>query len=207
MAQIIRLQAQFPDNPIKSIRLDNVVEFSSQAFNDYCLEIGIKMEHHVAHVHAQNGLAESLIKYDRNDTTKESHEEIHDLINSEIHEESIELETQENKELSINPIDIETNLNRLDIVVDYVFAYNVASSIMQNTDDLEPQSVGECRQRRDWSKWQEAIQSELNSLAKREVFRPIVQTPNGIKPVGYKWVFVRKRNEKNELSNVNRNTL
>ncbi|XP_070002716.1 uncharacterized protein [Nicotiana sylvestris] len=268
MAQIIRLRAQVPNNPIKSIRLDNAAEFSSQAFNDYCLSIGIKVEHHVAHVHTQNGLAEFLIKRlqliarpllmkmrfsasvwghailhaamlnvpiridvpigqsssvianeskarlkcgrplgskdrnprkrktnDQNDTRKESHEEIHNLINSEIHEESTEPETQENKELSINPIDIEIKLNRVDIVVDYVFAYNVASSIMQESKDLEPQPVGECRQRLDWPKWQEAIQSKLNSLAKREVFGPVVQTPNGVKPVGYKCVFVCKRNE------------
>ena len=37
-------------------------------------------------------------------------------------------------------------------------------------EDHEPQYVIECRQRNDWPKWQEAIQSELNSLAKREVF-------------------------------------
>jgi hypothetical protein len=47
--------------------------------------------------------------------------------------------------------------------------------------------------------WKEAIQAELNSLAKREVFEPIVQTPEGVSPVGYKWVFVQKRNEKNEI--------
>ena len=62
LAQIIRLRAQFPDNQIKSIRLDNVAEFSSQAFNDYCLSIGINVEHSVAHVHTQNDLVESLIK-------------------------------------------------------------------------------------------------------------------------------------------------
>ena len=39
----------------------------------------------------------------------------------------------------------------------------------------------------------------MNSLAKRKVFGPAVQTPNDVKPVGYKWVFVRKRNEKNEI--------
>ena len=36
------------------------------------------------------------------------------------------------------------------------------------------------------------------SLAKREVFGPIVQTPNGIKPVGYKWILCKK-NEKNKI--------
>ena len=43
------------------------------------------------------------------------------------------------------------------------------------------------------------MQAELNSLMKREVFVPVVQTPKGIKLVGYKWVFVRKRNENNEI--------
>ena len=62
LAQIIRLRAQFPDYPIKTIRLDNAGEFTSQAFKDYCMSIGISVEHPVAHVHTQNGLAESLIK-------------------------------------------------------------------------------------------------------------------------------------------------
>ena len=44
------------------MRLDNAGEFTSQAFDDYCMSIGIKVEHPVAHVHTQNGLAESFIK-------------------------------------------------------------------------------------------------------------------------------------------------
>ena len=40
--------------------------------------------------------------------------------------------------------------------------------------------------------WKEAIQAELNSLSKREVFGTIVRTPKGVMPVGYKWVFVHK---------------
>ena len=36
-------------------------------------------------------------------------------------------------------------------------------------------------------------------LAKREVVGPIVQTPGNIKPVGYKWVIVRKQNENDEI--------
>jgi Integrase core domain len=62
LAQIIQLRANFPDYQIKSIRLDNAGEFTSQSFNDYCMSIGIKVEYPVAHVHTQNGLAESLIK-------------------------------------------------------------------------------------------------------------------------------------------------
>ena len=66
-------------------------------------------------------------------------------------------------------------------------------------DDCEPQSIIECRQMQDWPKWEEAIKFELASLAKREVFGPITRILDNVKPVGYKWVFVRKRNEKNKV--------
>ena len=122
----------------------------------------------------------------KNDTTKESHEEIQDLINPDIPEEISEPETQVNEELSISSTDDEIRLDRSKIIVDNVFAYDVALNIMQGNEDLEPLSVEEYRQRRDWPKWQEAIQSELNSLAKREVFGPVVQTPRDVKPIGYK---------------------
>ena len=51
LAQIIRLRAQFPNHPIKIICLDNVGEFSSQAFLDYWLSIGIDVQYSIAHVH------------------------------------------------------------------------------------------------------------------------------------------------------------
>jgi hypothetical protein len=62
ITQIIRLKASFPDNRIQYIWMDNAGEFKSKAFDDYCLAMGIKVEHSVPHVHTQNGLAESLIK-------------------------------------------------------------------------------------------------------------------------------------------------
>ena len=84
------------------------------------------------------------------------------------------------------------------IIVDNIFSFAVATEIMN--DEFEPHSVDECRKRHDWPKWEEAIQAELTSLAKRSVFGPVVQTPESVKPVGYKWVFTRKRNEKNEVA-------
>jgi hypothetical protein len=47
---------------VQSIRLDNTVEFSSRAFNDYCTAQGIQVKHFVPYVHTQHGLVESLIK-------------------------------------------------------------------------------------------------------------------------------------------------
>ena len=63
LAQIIWLMAQFLDHSIKTIRLDNAGEFSSQAFLIYCMSIGIDVQYSIAHVHTHNGLAESFIKH------------------------------------------------------------------------------------------------------------------------------------------------
>ena len=76
----------------------------------------------------------------------ESHMEVQNFNKSDIHGRINELQTQGNNKLSINLRDVETNLNRSEIVVDYVFAYNVATNIMQDNEDHEPQSVIECRQ-------------------------------------------------------------
>jgi len=62
MAQLIKLKAHYPEHQIQSIQMDNAVEFSSRVFNDYCMALGIQVQHSVPYVHTQNGLAESLIK-------------------------------------------------------------------------------------------------------------------------------------------------
>ena len=58
---VIKLYAQFPDFPIKLIWMDNAAEFTSTTFIHYCESISINFEVST-HVHAQNGMAESLIK-------------------------------------------------------------------------------------------------------------------------------------------------
>jgi transposase InsO family protein len=63
MRQAIRLKANFFEHQIQSVRLDNIVEFSSWAFNDYCIAQGIQVQYSVPYVHTKNGLAESLIKW------------------------------------------------------------------------------------------------------------------------------------------------
>jgi hypothetical protein len=54
---------QFPDYPIKKIRLDNVGEFTSQAFDTFCTSIGINVKHPIAHLHTQNGLVKFPDRY------------------------------------------------------------------------------------------------------------------------------------------------
>lgn len=70
------------------------------------------------------------------------------------------------------------------------FVFNVALYIVEDSEDLEPKSVKEGRHRNGWPKWKDAIWPELNSIARREVFGLVVQTPEGIELVRYKWVFV-----------------
>lgn len=77
----------------------------------------------------------------------------------------------------------------------YIFSEQIADII----NDPDPKSMVECKRRSDWNQWKEAIQTEIASLYKRKVFSEVMSTPRGVFPVGYKWVFIRKRNEKNEV--------
>ena len=104
-----------------------------------------------------------------------------------------------NEEISINYMNQGEIWDRRNTLVSNAFSFQVAMNIIRNDEYQEPQTINECRNRQDWEKWKEAIQAELNCLAKREVFGPVVPTPENVKPVGYRWVFVRKRNENNEI--------
>ena len=59
--------------------------------------------------------------------------------------------------------------------------------------------MAECKKRSDWDKWKEAIDVELASLAKREVFSLVITTPPKTFLVLFKCVFIWKRNENNEV--------
>ena len=140
----------------------------------------------------------------RTNGKQNDHEEsnIENQIPEEIQNEQIALEevqVPENNEISISYVHRGEKWDRNNFDVNNIFAFQVALDIIQNDDDPEPQNTNECRQRNDWPKWREAMQAELHSLIKRDVFGPVVQTPASIKPVGNKWVFVRKRNENNDI--------
>ena len=46
----------------KPIRMDNIVEFSSHAFNYIAWPLGIEVQQSVWYIHTQNGLVESQIE-------------------------------------------------------------------------------------------------------------------------------------------------
>jgi len=47
LAQLVKLKDHFPDYPFKKFCLDNVGEFTSYAFHEYCMSIEIEVEHPV----------------------------------------------------------------------------------------------------------------------------------------------------------------
>jgi len=101
-------------------------------------------------------------------------------------------ESQRVNEISPNYIDSGESFNRKTTIININFASKIASDLQP---DPEPKTMAECIKHSDWIKWKEAIEAELHSLKKREVFSSIMPTPQNIFPVGSKWVFIiRKRN-------------
>ncbi|GKC99060.1 retrovirus-related pol polyprotein from transposon TNT 1-94 [Tanacetum coccineum] len=93
-----------------------------------------------------------------------------------------EPQVPENEEISINYVMSRKIWNQNEIDVDDTFTYNVALKVMENDEDHEPKSVPECKNRNDWPKWKDAVEAKLKSLKKREVFGPVVRTPEGELP-------------------------
>ncbi|KAL1208855.1 hypothetical protein V5N11_010533 [Cardamine amara subsp. amara] len=101
-------------------------------------------------------------------------------------EKEIQVSDNDNEQISISYTMSKIKWNRKQIDVGDTFAFNVALDIMDENEDHEPKYITECTQRNDWPKWNEAIDAELKSLSKREVFGPVVHTSRGVKPLGHK---------------------
>ena len=104
-----------------------------------------------------------------------------------------------NIEVAMNFVNTGETYNINITVVDDIFASTTALTISNDNLDPEPKSIVECRKRSDLVTWKHVIEANLDSLNKRKVFGFVVRTPQNVIPVGYKWVFVRKRNENNEV--------
>ena len=100
------------------------------------------------------------------------------------------------KEISINYIDSGESYDRKTTVVDMYFSAAIAEIFL---NDPDPKTMAECKKRSDWAQWKEAIQAEIASLTKRGVFTSVIPTPSKVFPIGFKWVFIQKRNENNEV--------
>ncbi|XP_076925963.1 uncharacterized protein LOC143588946 [Bidens hawaiensis] len=101
-------------------------------------------------------------------------------------------------EISINYVQDSTMWNRNETHVDDVFAYAIATDVI-NENDYIPKILEECMHRKDWPRWEEAIKAELNSLEKRHVFGPVVRTPIDVKPVEKTAELLKKKFEMKDL--------
>jgi hypothetical protein len=99
------------------------------------------------------------------------------------------------QEISINYTSPEELFDHTITVVNSCFSIMVADLL----NDPNPKTISECKQRSDWIKWKKAIETELGSLRKREVFSNVIPTPPRTYPVGFKWVFICKRNQNNAV--------
>jgi hypothetical protein len=105
-------------------------------------------------------------------------------------------ESLRSDEIAINYVETGETYDRKATNVNIYFSEKIAEDLQ---NDLDPKTMVECTKRSDWIKWKAAIEAELASLYKREVFSAEMPTPHDIFPVGYKWVFIWKLNENGEV--------
>jgi Reverse transcriptase (RNA-dependent DNA polymerase) len=111
---------------------------------------------------------------------------------------SEETRAPNNYEISINYVQNGIIWNRNKTRVDEIFTYAIVIEVI-NEEYYVPKTPEECMHENDWPKCKDALNAELDLLEKQNIFRPVILTPKNINHVGYKWVFVIKRNEKNEI--------
>jgi hypothetical protein len=88
---------------------------------------------------------------------------------------STHIGTDENDKIFIHYMNTGTVWKRQDISVDDYFAYHISQEVTNIPPD--PKTIKEARNNLDWSELGKAINSEPDSLVKRQVFGFIVQTP------------------------------
>ena len=66
--------------------------------------------------------------------------------------------------------------------------------------DPDPKSVEEARQQKVWPQWRKAMDAELQSIKSRNVLGDVQELPEGCRPIGYKWVFDRKRDAEGRIA-------
>jgi hypothetical protein len=100
------------------------------------------------------------------------------------------------QEISINYTSFREVYDCSTTIVNTCFSTIIAENFLIDPD---PKTMAECKSRSDCNKRKEAIEAELNSLKKRKMFTNMIPTLPKIFPDGFKWVFIRKRNENNEM--------
>ena len=62
LAMLLKLWTHYPNVAVKTLHVDNVAQFQSHTFEDYCTAFEISLTYSMPYEHSQNGLAEAYIK-------------------------------------------------------------------------------------------------------------------------------------------------
>ena len=68
----------------------------------------------------------------------------------------------------------------------------ISSYMIPDNQDIDPQTYNEALQDKDVESWHKAMISEMESIDSNQVWE-LVEPPKGVKPIGCKWVYKRKR--------------
>jgi hypothetical protein len=86
-------------------------------------------------------------------------------------------------EISINYVESRESYDRKTAIIDNYFSAMIAE-ILKN--DPDPKTMAKYKRRLDSNQWKDAIQAEISSLSKREVFSQVIPTPPKVFHVGFK---------------------
>jgi hypothetical protein len=100
------------------------------------------------------------------------------------------------EEISINYTSFGEVYDRTTTIANICFSTIIARNFL---NDPNPKTMAQCKKHLDWNKWKEVIKAELNSLKKGKVFIDVIYMTPRIFSIGFKWVFVQKTNENNEV--------
>ena len=67
-----------------------------------------------------------------------------------------------------------------------------SSDLVSGEHDDDPRTYKEAIQDKDASLWQKAMDSEMESMYSNQVWE-LVEQPKGLKPIGCKWIYKKKR--------------
>ena len=81
-----------------------------------------------------------------------------------------EAQVPENCEISVSYVQTGEKWDRNNIVINNIFAFQVAFDIIRNDEDLKQRNVEECRHRNDWPKMERNYTSRVKLINKTRSF-------------------------------------
>jgi hypothetical protein len=92
------------------------------------------------------------------------------------------------------------NLQIEEMVEGELESHQTQTNVLPEDNDPDPCSINEAKGQRSWPHWQNAIQTELRSIQKHDVFGEVEELPKGVRPIGQRLVFNKKLDGQGNLA-------